>query len=200
MELGSKLRWLIVVFILLFVLVFVGWGLSTIARNVFNRSESSVTGTDEASVVSLENVKTARYIVDGPVVANAEHRRYQIEVSRNVVTMTLYSNYGQKVLKEKNYSNNEEAYATFMKSLESASATARYNNTDTDDDLAEQGVCPEGRRYILELDDEIRRWTTSCDRNQGTAAGKMTTMRSLFTKQVPDFQDIIADSGLNATR
>ncbi len=197
MEFASKLRWILVIFILLFVLVFVGWGLSAVARNVFNRSGNDTSSTEEVVEPQLEGINVVRYIVDGPVVASSEHRSYSIEVTRSTVMMRVYSDYGQKVISEKTYTNNFESFDTFTKSLEAANATARYAGTDVEDDMADQGVCPDGRRFIIEVDDIIRRWTTSCDRKQGTAAGKMTTMRTLFSKQVPDFDDMLKGTGLN---
>lgn len=197
MEFASKLRWILVIFILLFVLIFVGWGLSAVARNVFNRSGNDTSSTEEVVEPQLEGINVVRYIVDGPVVASSEHRSYSIEVTRSTVMMRVYSDYGQKVISEKTYTNNFESFDTFTKSLEAANATARYAGTDVEDDMADQGVCPDGRRFIIEVDDIIRRWTTSCDRKQGTAAGKMTTMRMLFSKQVPDFDDMLKGTGLN---
>jgi Na+-transporting methylmalonyl-CoA/oxaloacetate decarboxylase gamma subunit len=198
MEFASKLRWILVIFILLFVLIFVGWGLSAVARNVFNRSDTATTETvEDTNVSQQEGVSVARYKVDGPVVASADHRSYSIEVTQNVVTMRVYSDYGQKILNEKSYLNNSDSYDAFIQSLEKADAAARYAGTDEDDDNADQGVCPEGRRYILEIGDDIRRWTTSCDRKQGTAAGKMTTLRTLFAKQIPDFEEMVKGTSLN---
>jgi Na+-transporting methylmalonyl-CoA/oxaloacetate decarboxylase gamma subunit len=197
MELASKLRWVLVIFVMLFVLIFVGWGLSAIARSVFNRGSSDSATVDETVTTDLQGIRVVRYIVDGPVVASADHRRYSIEINPNIVMMRLYSDYGQKVIAEKSYVNNTESYSAFMSALEQANAAARYEGTDEDDDIADEGVCPDGRRYIIELGSDIRRWTTSCDRKQGTAAGKMTTMRKLFAKQVPDFEAMVEDTVLN---
>ncbi len=196
MELGSKLRWILVIFILLFTLIFVGWGLSAIARNIFNRPDTQVEDAESTARPSLDGITSVRYIVDGPVVATTDQRRYIIEVTPNAVTMRLYSDYGQKVIKEKTYSNNFAAYDAFLESLEEANAAARYSGTTEEDDSADQGVCPDGRRYIIEIGDDTRRWTTSCNRKDGTAAGKMTTMRTLFSKQVPDFKDMISGTTL----
>lgn len=201
MEFASKLRWVLVVFILLFVLILVGWGLSAIARSVFGGGSSTAQLPDEDSIALasvLDDVDVVRYTVDGPVVASSEHRSYSIEISRNVAMMRVYSDYGQKVIAERSYVNNTAAYETFVQSLEAANATARYEGTDVEDDFEEEGVCPTGRRYILELGEDIRRWTTSCDRTDGTAAGKMTTMRGLFAKQIPEFDELVKDTKLNA--
>ena len=197
MEFASKLKWILIIFILLFVLILVGWGLSAVARSVFNNSSDKDTSiVEEPAETSINGVSTVSYIVDGPVVASSLHRSYKIDVSSSVVRMRVFSDFGQKVISEKSYTNNETAYSNFVFSLERANATARFEGTDEEDDLAEQGVCPKGHRYILEIGDDIRRWTTSCDRTQGTAAGQMTTIRSLFIKQIPDFSTLIKDTGL----
>ena len=197
MEMLAKFRWILVVGVILFFLVFVGWGLSSLARNMFGDSGSTDSLATTGQKITLDGVRSARYRVDGPVVASSEHRSYSIEATSSVVVMKVYSDYGQKVIAEKSYTNNQEAFDALINSLEAAQATARYEGTNEDDDIADRGICPEGRRYIIELDDDIRRWTTSCDRKQGTAAGKMTTMRSLFTKQVPDFSDLTRNTGLS---
>lgn len=198
MEFASKLRWILVVFVLLFLLVFVGWGLSAVARNVFGSSDTSKVDPELTAVtVDLGESQVVRYIVDGPIVASAVHRSYSIEITRNVASMKVYSDYGQKIVAEKSYVNNTEAFEAFIKSLEASNATARYEGTDSDDDNADGGACATGRRYIIEIDDDIRRWTTSCDRKEGTAAGKMTTMRELFSKQIPDFSELLKGTSLN---
>lgn len=196
MEFAAKIRWILVVGILLFILIFVGWGLSAIARSVFGGSETAQTDTELVQAVDLGDSRVVRYIVEGPTVASSEHRSYAIEITRNIASMKVYSDYGQKIVAEKSYTNNTEAFDTFIKSLENANATARYTGTDVEDDFADQGVCPTGRTYVLEIDQDVRRWTTSCDRKQGTAAGKMTTMRDLFSKQIPDFSDLLKDTTL----
>ena len=197
MELGSKLKWIVVVLLLLFVLVFVGWGLSSIARSIFNKKPEKTQVLVEENTPSLEGVSTVKYIVDGPIVASAEHRSYAVEVSKGTVSMKVYSDYGQKVVAEKTYTNNTESFSNFIQSLEKADALARFEGTNSDDDYADQGACPKGKRYILEVGSDERRWTTSCDRTEGTAAGKMTTMRELFIKQIPDFDALVKGTDLS---
>ena len=198
MEFASKLKWILIVFILLFVLILVGWGLSAVARSVFSgSSDKNTTVIEETVDNSIQGVDSVRYTVDGPVVASAQHRSHTIEVTSSVVMMRVFSDYGQKVVAEKSYANNQASFSNFVFSLERANATSRFEGTDEDDDLSDQGVCPKGKRYILEIGDDIRRWTTSCDRTQGTASGQMTTMRRLFNKQIPDFEALVKDTGLN---
>ena len=195
MEMISKLRWAIVVLLALLALVFVGWGMSAIARSLFN-STSSDTTTEQVQSIKAVDVDVVRYTVDGPIVASSDHERYTIEVSRNVVIMRLYSDYGQTVKKEQSYRNNSVAYENFVKSLDTAKVTSRISGTDLEDDEADTGRCPDGRRFIVEIGDDIRRWTTSCEKVKGTAGGRMTAIGKLFREQVPDFNDLLKGSKL----
>lgn len=191
MEFASKLRWFLVVITMVIFLILVGWGLYSIARNLFN---SNATNTTDTVIVdeSLDYIGTARIYVDGRVVANSDHRSYSIDVSSGVVTMKVYSSYGQNVIKEQSYKNTSEAYTTFMNALASYNVPDRINGTTEEDDYQESGVCPTGQRYILELDNSIRRWSTSCSANQGTAGFSMSRVLTLFQRQVPDFNDLIS--------
>jgi hypothetical protein len=191
MELASKLRWIIVVVIAFVLMVLLGWGLASIARSVFRGNSSTASTVVAPEATESINAGSVRYIVDGPVVAKSEHKKTVIEVTPTVAMITVYSEYGQSILTQKSYANSTTAYDSFLRSLEQANATARFAGTTEQDDEAEVGVCSTGLRYILELGDSIRRWTTSCNRNEGTAAGRMTTIRGLFRSQIPDFNEIM---------
>lgn len=197
MEFVSKLRWVMVVFISLLLLVLVGWGLATIARGLFddNSSSGSVPGEQDIALQAL-GADSVRYIVDGPVVASADHRSYMIEVTENVVVMRVFADYGQTVISEKSYRNNDVAYQTFVESLDNLNASARTRGTTVDDDVLEAGVCSAGRRHIVEVGDDVRRWRTNCEAFPGTAGGDMRAIRLLFSAQIPDFRDMIKGTGL----
>ena len=195
MELISKLRWVIVVLLALLALVFVGWGISTLARGLLSGFGSD-TPTQQVQGVQAVDVDVVRYTVDGPVVASSEHERYTIEVSRNVVIMKVFSDYGQTVVREKSYRNNPVAYENFVKSLDTARATRRISGTDLDDDEADLGRCPDGKRFILEIGDDVRRWSTSCKNVEGTAGGRIQAIGELFSDQVPDFRDLLKGTRL----
>ncbi len=199
METTSRIKWILVMFSLLFVLIFVGWGLSSIARSIFSGS-STTSKAEKVLGVSAKDVDTVRLTVDGPVVASKDHRRYTIAVSRRVVSIKLFSDYGQNVISEKSYQNNEESYSNFVQALDNYNVTSRRRNTNVDDDNNEKGVCPTGYRYILELGDDERRWTTSCTFDAvtgGTSGVRLSPIRKLFSKQIPDFVDIVKGTGLN---
>lgn len=195
MEFASKIRWLLVIIVVVLLLVLIGWGLFSIASNIFR----GVGGGDDITPVSSYNVTstaTARFIVDGPVVANENHRSFEIEVAENVVSMTVYGSYGQRVIEEKSYRNTTESFDTFLSALENERVTDRFGDTDEEDDHEEIGVCPRGRRYIVELDSAVRRWSTSCRNSEGTAGFNMRSIRSLFEDQVPNYRDLVRGTGL----
>lgn len=197
MEFASKLRWFLVIVTMVIFLILIGWGLYSIARNLFN---SNTPSSDSTAIVeedsSLESTATARYYVDGRIVANSEHNSYSIEVSSGVVTMKVYNSYGQKVIKEKSYQNTQEAYLAFLSALENTGVPDRREGTDTEDDFEEIGVCPTGKRYIIELDNSVRRWSTSCSSKQGTAGFSMSRVLTLFQRQVPDYSELISGVSL----
>jgi len=197
MELVSKLRWIIITFVLLVALVLVGWGLSSIARNIFSSIGESSNKVVVDDNISLDDIKYLRFTADGPVISAQEHRRYVVEVTPELVKFTLTSYYGEKQLLKKTYKNTPDAYQNLLYSLDKADATARLSNTTADDDFDEKGACPSGKRYILEMGDSIRRWGTSCSGKLGTSVSKMTVIRSLFTKQIPGFIDLTKDTGLS---
>ncbi len=198
MEFASKLRWALVVITVVLFLILVGWGLYSIARSIFDSNAGDSENVQEVSAVVDEDIRstsTARYYLDGKTVANSEHRSYSIEVSRNVVTMKVYKSYGEDVIREKSYQNTPEAYESFLASLDHLGIKNRRPNTNTDDDFKDLGACPSGFRYVVELDSTLRRWTTSCSGkgNFGTAGFSMNAVKSLFQKQVIDFDALTDD-------
>ncbi len=198
MEMLSRLRWFIIGFIVLIFLLLVGWGLISIARNIFDGgiSGSSSQTSDSAEDILIDTVDVARFSVSGPVVATNEHRSYTIEVNERLVVFTLYSDYGQKQLNRKSFTNNEAAYDEFIEALDKANVLSRRSGTDVEDDINYEGACPSGRRYIIELNDDVTRWSTSCESSRGTFGGSMKAIRRLFNKQVPEIRDLLDDTGL----
>lgn len=199
MEFVSKLRWVIVILIILIVLSIAGWGLATIARNLISSDGNTAQiDTDPKSLTALSatNANVVRYTEIGPIVSGGQHRSYTIEVSRNVVLMRVYSDYGQTVIAEKSYKNDERAFEYFVEALDKQRASARVKGTTEADDYDDIGACPAGRVHIVEIDDSVRRWRPSCNNIKGTAGGNMAAIRILFTGQVPDFEELIKGTDL----
>lgn len=196
MEFASKLRWAIVITAVVLFLILVGWGLYSIARSIFDSGAGNNGDTQEVSSAVDEDIRQttqARYYLDGRTVANSDHRSYSIDVSRNVVTMKVYSSYGQQVIRERSYQNTERAYEVFLASLDNLGIENLRQGTTND--FEEVGVCPSGFKYIFELNSDIRRWSTSCrgELNQGNAGFAVNPVKSLFQAQVPDFDELTDD-------
>jgi hypothetical protein len=195
MEFASRLRWILVISVMIIVLILVGWGLFTIASNIFRGDQSQPETTSE-TINQVESTAVASYKVEGPVVANEDHRSYTIVVSENVVTMKTFSNYDKTLIAEKNYTNTPAAYESFLSALSNANVTALARNTSTEFSFEDQGVCATGRKFFLELDTSLFRWSTSCSNKQGNAGFNMAPVSSLFQRQVPDFSDMTRGLGL----
>jgi hypothetical protein len=171
--------------ILVFVMIFRGGG-NAPAPNV------------PAQLVDYANTNvTVQFIDDYPVNADQTHRQLTTTVGRDVVTFAVESGYQGTVLREKSYNNNPTAYANFLRALQ----IAGYNSANTDPALRdERGYCPTGHRYIMLIKDNERTvqrlWSTSCG-NIGSFKGRIDTVRTLYLKQVPDFNELTRGVQLN---
>ncbi len=202
MELLSRFRWVIILLIMIIFIGLVAWGLFSITRNIFTRTSDGL-GNNSATSVEIEEAENtlrsagiATFEVDGPVVANEEHRSYVITVTSAQTNIKLYERYGAKVIEQKSYPNTQDAFDAFMSALANENILAEKSNVDGELTFAEEGVCARGRRYIMEIDSSIRRWTTSCSSKDGNADFSMSRVRALFQRQIPDFSDVVRGSGL----
>ena len=196
MELGSRVRWIVVSAVFIIVLILVGWGLFSIASNIFRNNGEDTSQLEPVNDFLVESTAVARYTLDGPVVANDKHRSYTIEVSKNVVSMKVYKSFGQVLIAEKSYTNTSLAYDAFLSALENANVTALAKNASTEVNFTDQGVCARGKKFIVELDSSVRRWSTSCGKKEGNAGFPMAPVGSLFQSQVPDFRDLTKGLGI----
>lgn len=134
-----------------------------------------------------------RWTQDGAINSEERHARVRISVTKDQVTFEQIQGYQGKLVQTKTFPSNPQAYGTFLRALTLAGFTnARPNVTDD-----ERGYCPQGRRFIYEIvngGDEVKRtWSTSCSRDQGSFNGSADTVRSLFQKQVPDYDRIVSN-------
>ena len=127
-----------------------------------------------------------RLTVDGPVNAQSTHLGYQITVGREDVTINLTQGYDGRVIQTETLQNTEESYANFLRSLQ----LLNYTKGNADATKAdERGQCSLGSRYVYEIishDQRVERfWSTSC--GNGTFGGNAANVRTLFSRQIPDF-------------
>ncbi len=161
-----------------------------------------LSGNSPAPTTKLLNVEnyaynsnsTADLIIDGPIVADQNHRELRIDVTENAVTFSLYQGYQQTLLKTQSYPNNESSYAVFLHALQLNGFTLGINDKTLSD---ERGHCASGYRDIYSFSDGstnlFRYWSTSC--GTGTFKG-LSSIPSLFQTQVPDYGTLTLGSGL----
>jgi len=134
--------------------------------------------------------------MDGPINASEMHRAAEIIVTPTSRTMTVYQGYNLDILRRKTYSNDQAAYDNFLHALNLLNfLKSRTGVKQTD----ERGVCSAGDRFIYELredgKDVTRLWSTSCG-NQGTFGGDPSRTRTLFQKQIPDYNALVLNVNL----
>lgn len=171
--------------ILILILLLRGGGNSTPQGKSLKLSDYAKTGS------------SAHFTIDGPVTADQKHQQARIDVEADKVTFTLYRGYEGDVVRQNTYTNNQEAYTTFLKALQTQGFTKLNAETALKD---ERGYCPLGQRHIYAFDDGskqvLRSWSTSC--GSGTFKGKIGTVSSLFEHQVPDYGTLVSDSDFNS--
>jgi hypothetical protein len=175
--------------ILVFVLIFRGGG------------DPAPTPGAAARLVDYANTTTTvQFIDDYPVTADQTHRQSVTTVGRDEVTFSYESGYEGTVIRSQSYANNPQAYANFLRALQLNGFTKGENVEQLRD---ERGYCANGHRYIFEIKDGSRTiqrlWSTSCGKI-GTFQGQTAAVRSLFRKQVPDYNKLISNSTRVSTR
>jgi len=135
----------------------------------------------------------AQLTIDGPINADQIHQQVQITVGNTNTQFQILSGYQGQVVTSKTFANNEPAFAAFLHALN----IAGFTKGDSDPKLSDpRGYCPDGDRYIFELDqgsDTIEKyWATSCG-GEGTYGGNTEQTLDLFQNQVPHYSDLTAN-------
>lgn len=136
---------------------------------------------------------TMQLTIDGPLTSDAKHQGVRINIGQNQNTIQTYQGYQNTILQTKTYPNNQAAYDSFLHSLQLYGFTKGNKDPNRTD---ERGYCPGGDRYLYEIlsdsNTSIQRWwSTSCG-GQGNFAGNPSQIRSLFIKQIPDYNTVIS--------
>jgi hypothetical protein len=136
-----------------------------------------------------------RLTVSGSITADEDFRTARVTVTPTSRSIEILKGYQKAVERRRSYPNNRAAYRAFVQALAGTGYTAQ-RETKIDN---EQRACPLGKRYVYELIERnksvLRSWSTSCGR-EGSFAGKADTVRQLFRLQIPDYQNLIEDTGL----
>lgn len=144
---------------------------------------------------------TVSFTTDGSVNADELHRSIRITVSSSQMTLDVLQGYNPRVIQSKSFSNNQEAYTVFLKSINNAGFLARYKTPKVPDD--ERGQCSLGFRYILTLNqdgnDLSRTWGSTCGKKIGTSTAAITTIQTLFQSQIPNYSELVSQVNLSSS-
>jgi hypothetical protein len=160
-----------------------------------NDPSSTRTDTPVPKLADVADSETAiRYVNDGPINAEENHRQVRIVIDKNKRAIDILTGYQGTVLATQTFDNNKEAFTEFLAALDRAGFTIKRNSKLD----SEAGICPAGNRYVFELYNSpnnssfkpFRRWQTSCGL-QGNFGGTVTTIRSLFKAQIPNYEEFI---------
>lgn len=158
-----------------------------------SENENQINLVDYANTNAMVSI-----YVDGVINANQVHNAYAITVGRSEARMEVYQGYEKQVIQAKNYANNNDAYASFLRALQFAGFTKGQVPVDSEKNDP-RGTCANGRRYILTISNgtsEIQRfWTTSCG-GQGSFKGNAGQILVLFQRQIPDYSKLISRTNL----
>ncbi len=161
----------------------------------------SVTNNNAGSVqVGIEQVHTTDYINDrskvqytkyGKIIANEERRTLKIYVSERERVIEVLKGYDELVEVRKSYNNNHESYKTFMYALDKEGFTRKQSTTVENP----TGICAKGYTYFYKLSEVgnniTNLWNSSCKSLGGDLGNKGTDIRSLFEKQIPDYNEVV---------
>jgi hypothetical protein len=151
-------------------------------------------------VKATEHVNTdSKFVwtVQGELVGDDQRREVRITVTESERRFEIIGGYNGNVITTETFENNEAAYGTFLAALEQAGFGKERNVSVRD----ERAMCPLGRRYIYELqedgDQKLRTWSTSCATSQGPFAGNARIIRELFENQIPGFDKKLINAKIN---
>lgn len=156
-----------------------------------NNSSTTTANSVSSSVLDTNANRSVRWTVRGPIVADENFRSYQITVTPNSRTYTVYSGYLGGVVSTQDYDNNTRAYDEFVHALINADIT--NTRSASNDDI--RGVCATGGiAYKFETlsgdNTDQSLWGSTCSQSKGTMGADALKIHALFVNQIPDFKPL----------
>lgn len=176
--------------------------LVSLARVVFF-SGSSTSNTTQADVSRDALLNTAAehsvtMTVRGPIVADESFHSYKIDISPNSRTITTYAGYLNTVVAQTSLGNSVASYGEFVHALDKANLTKGTQLTGDKNDTS--GVCATGSVSQFTVYDgttDVKDlWTSTCSGSKGSLDASVLQLTSLFVKQIPGADKLIANINL----
>jgi hypothetical protein len=187
--------------VILVIIVVAVIALVSVARILFFSNATTTSSSDLSSSqqalldtsVDREVLMTAR----GPIVASEDFRAYEIIVNSSSRVLTVYKGYGNQAISKTKLANSVAAYEQFVYALNRANFMNGAELTGDSNDV--RGICATGQLYdfqILNKGEKVKElWTTSCSSSRGSLGVSLTTIKKLFTVQIPDIRSKTSSLG-----
>jgi hypothetical protein len=169
----------------------------TRSSNTGPASNASVKAPIVINLLEQDNAESnVKLTIQGRLVGEDQRRSIRITVNQSQRTIEVIQGYENNVIKSQSYPNTPAAYSTFIRAINNAGFTKYRKGANSD----ERGACPQGQRYIYELNkgsEQMQRlWSSSCNTSDGSLAGNGPRIRQIFQDQIPGYERYTADVNL----
>ena len=163
-----------------------------------NSTNTVVTDEGRTALLTVDNSRSVRLTVRGPIVANENFRSYRVTISPEERDITTYGGYLENVLETKKFDNNNRAYEELVHALDKRRMMDGRVLAEEQNDL--RGICASGQIYQFEtlVNGETVRslWTSDCDGSKGSATANVSEVINMFLNQIPEGRKIVSGVGL----
>ena len=163
-----------------------------------NSTNTVVTDEGRTALLTVDNSRSVRLTVRGPIVANENFRSYRVTISPEERDITTYAGYLEKVIETKKFDNNNRAYEELVHALDKRRMMDGRVLAEEQNDL--RGICASGQIYQFEtlVNGETVRslWTSDCDGSKGSATANVSEVINMFLNQIPEGRKIVSGVGL----
>lgn len=163
----------------------------SIGRNIFGDSEP-VSDPGRTSLTSTGSDRSVRMTARGPIVAEEEHRSYQITVGPRERKFVSYRGYLERPLETVELDNNSRAYEEFVYALD---RLGYMNGSEGEGEATDlRGRCASGTLYEFEVINAggvvKRLWDSTCRKEEGTMEANRKEVTDAFRSQIPNIRDL----------
>ena len=163
-----------------------------------NSTNTAVTDEGRTALLTVDNSRSVRLTVRGPIVSNESFRSYRVTISPEERDITTYGGYLENVLETKKFDNNNRAYEELVHALDKRRMMDGRVLTEEQNDL--RGICASGQIYQFDtlVNGETVRslWTSDCDGSKGSATANVSEVINMFLNQIPEGRKIVSGVGL----
>jgi hypothetical protein len=182
----------VLLFVAVIVLLFLGF---KVIKNLLHGNKPKQTQTvKKVDLLAVpEKDDTVQYMIIGPTIGDEQHSSIRIKVNRDFRTVEILQGYDNEIIKSQETPNTLEAYEAFIAALNGAGFAKTFPAEGRGNEAQD---CPLSRKFSYEIapgtSDEIRTWSNSCSSKQGTFGGNASLVRTLFQRQIPNYDQYIA--------